>query len=1182
MSDSENERLESPAIESPIDAGDDDNDNVNGDLDSGDDLFGDGGGGDDDDGQLSEHSLGPEDEEPERYGDEDDEGDEPQVTKEELVMDVDLFRHRVPKPSDGTLQSLRVPPFIRICPEEYDADTYEPTAFELKDSHSQHPKSVARFRRDAATGALQSNAAFYRWDDGSVTLAIGDEHFEVLTKSLAPASATGKGTSTSTKPGAKAAGSYQELQDAHYYAAAAHLSSSLLLTVGHVAEQYSVRANRTVADDALQRLTDRLHAASQTSAGQTTNMMIIRTMRDPELAKKEAELAEKERERARRRRENASARLDGGFGGGGGGGSRSNRSGAGALSISDLEGGGRRGGPGGSGRKRGGGGAGAPRAKRRRPEYDSDDELPHGARRNDEYDKEDDFIAPSDDDMSDENGGDDDDEEELDDEDDEDEEEERRGAKHHKARRAKRQRAASAEDEDAQDAEADPDDDMPARRARRHIIDDDDDEPIIVSSHQQRTHSTKIPTKPTMAVNISLWETITFPLASLLWLHRVYAYILSFFTRDSTLDALWDELHDAETFEEWEAAGLALDHQYRIDTWRKDDKSKLYAWELIGDRLSAFSRALRLGHVQTLVHLLQSGLVRNLGNITVPPLYNESFAGTKYLIENYILQVCEIISDLVALPGDSLSASSPSMSTTPLLSPDLDRALRDGRCGQLPTATQKRQLFSNLRQSFGRTTLVLQGGSVFGLCHLGVARALFYRGLLPRILTGTGTGALIAALIGTHTDDELPGLLDGDTINLSAFAGHGDEPRTADHVRPSSTWCTYTRLATLRRRLARFRSEGYFLDASVLEHCVRDNGGDLTFEEAYRRTGRVLNITVVTGGAGDVPTLLNYVTAPNVLIWTAAVASNASDAAWYGHRQPAILCRDANGCVVAWPLADTARFRHWTHGRYDGTRQAPLRRLAQLFNVNHFVVSQARPHVVPFLEPSMQSPAMRGLAAGTLARARTLVLQQAGHLLRHRLDQLVRLGWLPPTLRRLVLDDEQQVPLGGSGSGRAADGRSRRRYQPQKLVLVPHVSLRDYVRLLDAPSPASLRYWIGRGERAVWPAVAALKIRCSVELALQQACEDLGVGKSSPGGGGGSGGTGASVGGEGAGGGLGGSMSASWGRNLGGNLGGSCRMTPSTTGLRSTASLTRKAFLPTLVGASRTTERRMGKAGASN
>lgn len=322
-----------------------------------------------------------------------------------------------------------------------------PTDFDLENSFAKNPHSVTRFRRDPNTGAVQSNTAIYRWSDGSVTLAVGDEHFEVLTKGLAdPEALTDKG-------------GYQELKDAHYYAAAAHLSSSLLLTVGHVTAQYSVRANRTVADDALKRLTDRLQAAQ---GPEHSANMIIRTVRDPELAKKEAELAEKERERAKRRRETAAARLDGSASVGG-------RSGwgGGALSVGDLEGsaGGRRGG----GRRKGGSGGGA-RAKRRRDEYDSDDELPQGARRNDEYDKGDDFIAPSDDDVSDEGGGDDDDEEEEEEElDDDDDEDDRRGGS---SRRAKRQKTAEAEDQDAEG-----DDDLPAaRRNRRNIIDDDDDE----------------------------------------------------------------------------------------------------------------------------------------------------------------------------------------------------------------------------------------------------------------------------------------------------------------------------------------------------------------------------------------------------------------------------------------------------------------------------------------------------------------------------------------------------------------------------------------------------------------------------------------------------------------------------------------------------------------------------------
>lgn len=342
-------------------------------------------------------------------------------------------------------------------PEEYRPDTFTPSDFDLEDSLAKNPQSVVRFRRDADTGTLQSNAAVYRWSDGSVTLAIGDEHFEVLTKGLAPP--TG-----SDKP-------YQELQDAHYYAAAAHLSSSLLLTVGHVTDQYSVRPNRTVGDDATQRLAERLQAANKSWGNGGTNM-IIRTVRDPELAKKEAELAEKERERARRRRETAAARLDGVPGAGG----RGSGGWSGALTVGDLEGGGSGGGRrGGSGRKKSsGGGGGGSRTKRRRDEYDSDDELPRGARRNDEYDKADDFIAPSDDELSDEDAEGDDDEEddeeeEVVDDDDDDEEDDRRAV----ARRAKRQKTAEAEDKDA---EGD-DEDVPAsRRNRRHIIDDDDDE----------------------------------------------------------------------------------------------------------------------------------------------------------------------------------------------------------------------------------------------------------------------------------------------------------------------------------------------------------------------------------------------------------------------------------------------------------------------------------------------------------------------------------------------------------------------------------------------------------------------------------------------------------------------------------------------------------------------------------
>lgn len=323
---------------------------------------------------------------------------------------------------------------------------------------------------------------------------------------------------------------------------------------------------------------------------------------------------------------------------------------------------------------------------------------------------------------------------------------------------------------------------------------------------------------------------------------------------------LWiDILKDAKTYEEWEEAAFQLDVLLGNDLWyvyslhvlaliakcvyfrRQNPTSKYYDYRLIHERLQSLIIAREEGDILQLVNLLRSGLVRNLGNISAPRLFNRAFAGTKLLIEDYITQVAQAIADVAKLP------TSPG---------------GDGN-GTIPgfSSQAKLDLLHDTRQAFGRSTLVLQGGSIFGLCHLGVVKALFIRGLLPRIITGTATGALIAALVGVHTEDELLTFLNGDSIDLSAFASKA-QPTVNGNTNTMSIgiWCS-----TLWRRVRRFLREGYFLDVSVLEQCVRSNTGDLTFEEAYNRTKRVLNITVATSGKGGVPSLLNYLTAPNVV-----------------------------------------------------------------------------------------------------------------------------------------------------------------------------------------------------------------------------------------------------------------------------------------------------------------------------
>ncbi|KAL1839164.1 hypothetical protein VTJ49DRAFT_1820 [Mycothermus thermophilus] len=391
----------------------------------GDDLF-----GDDDDAVLSEadKALSDREAESEKEDDEDDDrrredSSEPKEFREKLVAEVPLYRHRTPRSTDGSLHSLRVPDFIKFNPMEYKPDEWQPSKWDLENARAENPIPSIMCRRDPETGRLKSNANIFRWSDGSVTLSIGDDHYEIQSKPLAPPRG---------KP-------YKEVQDAHYYAAAAHLTTNSLLIVGHLTEQYTVRPNKELQDHALERLMANLADAKKDRGAE----MIIVTTEDPELQKKQAELAEKERAKQQRRRETAAARADGG------------RYKAGGLSVGDLEG--RRGVGAAAGRKRGAPGGAKP--KRRRPEYDSDDDLPSGRRRADNYDMDDGFLVDSDEESEEAAGSDSDEEEILEDDEEEDE-----------RPRAKRQRTAEPDQEDGEE------EGPTSRGRRRRVIEDDDDE----------------------------------------------------------------------------------------------------------------------------------------------------------------------------------------------------------------------------------------------------------------------------------------------------------------------------------------------------------------------------------------------------------------------------------------------------------------------------------------------------------------------------------------------------------------------------------------------------------------------------------------------------------------------------------------------------------------------------------
>jgi predicted acylesterase/phospholipase RssA len=79
--------------------------------------------------------------------------------------------------------------------------------------------------------------------------------------------------------------------------------------------------------------------------------------------------------------------------------------------------------------------------------------------------------------------------------------------------------------------------------------------------------------------------------------------------------------------------------------------------------------------------------------------------------------------------------------------------------------------------------------------------------------------------------------------------------------------------------------------------CTFFTRGSMTFKEAYLRTGRILNISVIPADRHSPTKLLNYVTAPDTVIWSALLAS----AAVPGILNPVVLMQKLkDGSIIPW------------------------------------------------------------------------------------------------------------------------------------------------------------------------------------------------------------------------------------------------------------------------------------------
>ena len=328
--------------------------------------------------------------------------------------------------------------------------------------------------------------------------------------------------------------------------------------------------------------------------------------------------------------------------------------------------------------------------------------------------------------------------------------------------------------------------------------------------------------------------------------------------------------------------------------------------------------------------------------------------------------------------------------------------------------TQKREELQRRYDNFGRSALMLSGGATWGLYHMGVCKALHENGLIPSVVCGSSMGAIIAAGICTRSPEELDQLF-GDVASIHRVC-----------LRPFSP-----------REMWRSRA---LMDPEQLREHITFNCGDDTFAEAYARTGRTLAISISPTRARQKPRVLTHRTAPQVRIVDATLASCAVP----GLFPPVQLsARTAEGEVVPYAPNET-----WVDGSLQG--DLPMDRLGRLHNVNHFIVSQTNPHVVPLLGSGAAGP--RGALLSDLGVA--VARAQASAVL--------------DTVRRRVRSDTLRS---------VADhlhGLAAQRYAGD-ILIHPSFEPGMLARVLKNPSLEQLEGFIRDGERATWPHLAQVR-----------------------------------------------------------------------------------------------------------
>ncbi|KAI3996776.1 hypothetical protein MKX01_041076 [Papaver californicum] len=460
-------------------------------------------------------------------------------------------------------------------------------------------------------------------------------------------------------------------------------------------------------------------------------------------------------------------------------------------------------------------------------------------------------------------------------------------------------------------------------------------------------------------------------------------------------------MRTALTYEEWAHGAKMLDKETP-----KMNESDLYDEELVRNKLEELKHRRQEGSLRDIIFCMRADLIRNLGNMCNPELHKGRLQVPK-LIKEYIDEV----STQLRMVCDS----------------DSEELLLE----------EKLAFMHETRHAFGRTALLLSGGASLGAFHVGVVKTLVEHKLLPRIIAGSSVGSIMCSIVATKSWPELQSFFEDSWHSLQFFDQMGG-------------------IFTVVKRVM---TQGAVHDIRKLQVLLRNLTSNLTFQEAYDMTGRVLGVTVCSPRKHEPPRCLNYLTSPHVVIWSAVTASCAFPGLFEAQE---LMAKDRSGEIVPYhpPFhlgpdeASSPPVRRWRDGSLES--DLPMIQLKELFNVNHFIVSQANPHIAPFLRLKEIVRAYGGNFAAKLAHLAEMEVK-------HRCHQLLELGF----------------PLGGLAKLFAQD------WEGDVTVVMP-ATLAQYSKIIQNPSHVELQKAANQGRRCTWEKLSAIKSNCGIELALDE------------------------------------------------------------------------------------------------